>query len=49
MKKISIIIVQTLLLIFSIYLYKIMLDERRMIKNNATIKVFIMQVKDISR
>ena len=46
MKKISIIIVQTLLLIFSIYLYKIMLDERRMIKNNGTIKVFIMQVKN---
>ena len=45
MKK-SIIIVQTLLLIFSIYLYKIMLDERRMIKNNGTIKVFIIQVKD---
>ena len=46
MKKIGIIIVQTLLLIFSIYLYKIMLDERRMIKNNGTIKVFIMQVKN---
>ena len=46
MKKISIIIVQTLLLIFSICLYKIMLDERRMIKNNGTIKVYIMQVKD---
>ena len=46
MKKISIIIVQTLLLIFSIYLYKIILDERRMIKNNGTIKVFIIQVKD---
>ena len=46
MKKISIIIVQTLLLIFSIYLYKIMLDERRKIKNNGTIKVFIMQVKN---
>ena len=46
MKKISIIIVQTLLLIFSIYLYKMMLDEKRMIKNNGTIKVFIMQVKN---
>ena len=46
MKKNSIIIVQTLLLIFSIYLYKIILDERRMIKNNGTIKVFIIQVKD---
>ena len=46
MKKISIIIVQTLLLIFSIYLYKMKLDERRKIKNNGTIKVYIMQVKD---
>ena len=46
MKKNSIIIVQTLLLIFSIYLYKIILDERRMIKNNGTIKVFIIKVKD---
>ena len=46
MKKIGIIIVQTLLLVFSIYLYKMMLNERRMIKNNGTIKVYIMQVKD---